>query len=93
MMPVESMKPYWKSEVYPLYRILSLNPSGSSGIAPLCVQTYADTSTASLCASGTGFPLRMAEVKVAVKESPAPTVSATFTFGVSWKETTPGVKT
>ena len=28
-----------------------------------------------------------------VKESPAPTVSATGTLGVSWKETTPGVNT
>ena len=48
------------------YFIRSLNASGNSGIAPLCVQTYAETSVANLCASGTAFPLRMA----AVKESP-----------------------
>ena len=49
--------------------------------------------TAVLWASGTDFPLRMLPTKEPVNESPAPTVSATFTFGVSWNETWPGVKT
>ena len=52
-------------------------------MAPFCVQTNAETSTALRCASATGIPFRMHEVKAAVKESPAPTVSATFTFGVA----------
>ena len=45
------------------------------------------------CASRTVFPFKIEATKVAVNESPAPTVSATFTFGVSTNETLPGVKT
>ena len=41
---------------------------------------------------GVGFDAGSTQ-KAAVKESPAPTVSATGTLGVSWKETTPGVNT
>lgn len=67
--------------------------SGRTGIAPSCVQTYADVLTASECASATVFPLRMLAMKAAVNESPAPTVSATSTFGVGWNDTFPGVKT
>lgn len=66
---------------------------GSVGMAPCCVQTNADVTTAFLWASSTDFPLRMLAMNAAVKESPAPTVSATSTLGVGWKETWPGVKT
>ena len=40
-----------------------------------------------------GLPFQNRATKVAVNESPAPTVSATFTFGVSTNDTLPGVKT
>ena len=40
-----------------------------------------------------GLPLRMAAQNEPVKESPAPTVSATVTFGVSWNEVSPGANT
>ena len=72
----------FRATFYPL-----ANNSGVNvGIAPFCVQTKALTSTASLCASTTGLPLRIAAQKEPVKESPAPTVSATSTFGVSWND-------
>ena len=67
--------------------------SGRTGIAPFWVQTKADTSTAFLWASSTLLPRMMDEMKAAVKESPAPTVSATSTEGVGWNDTLPGVKT
>ena len=60
--------------------------SGNGLIAPLCVQVYADTSTALRCDSATDAPLSMFTTKVAVNESPAPTVSATSTLGVSMDE-------
>lgn len=41
---------------------------------------------------GTGKPLKMLAVKAAVKESPAPTVSATFTCGVGKNDFASGVK-
>ena len=62
-------------------------------MAPFWVHTNAEASTASSCASRTVFPFKIEATKVAVKESPAPTVSATFTFGVSTNDTLPGVKT
>ena len=71
----------------------SVRSEGSTGIAPFLVQTNADVRTAIECASGTDFPLRMLAINAAVNESPAPTVSATSTFGVGWKETFPGVNT
>lgn len=67
--------------------------AGRVGIAPACVQTNADVSTARLCAFLTLFPLRMLEMKAAVNESPAPTVSSTSTTGVGWNDTLPGVNT
>lgn len=63
------------------------------GMAPFFVQTKAEVRTARLCASATDLPLRIEAMKAAVKLSPAPTVSATSTLGVGWKETLPGVKT
>ncbi len=57
--------------------------------SPLCVQVYADTSTALRCDSATDAPLSMFTTKVAVNESPAPTVSATSTLGVSMDEISP----
>lgn len=63
------------------------------GMAPFLVQTKADVRTAMEWACSTDLPFRMLAMKAAVKESPAPTVSATSTFGVGWKETCPGVKT
>ena len=51
-------------------------------MAPFCVQTKAETLTASAWASWMGLPFRMAAQNEPVKESPAPTVSATSTFGV-----------
>ena len=39
------------------------------------------------------LPFRMLAQNVPVKLSPAPTVSATSTFGVSWNDFTPGAKT
>lgn len=67
--------------------------AGRRGIAPACVQTNADVSTARLWAFFTLLPLRMFARKAAVNESPAPTVSSTSTTGVGWNETLPGVKT
>ena len=46
-------------------------------MAPFWVQTKAEASTANLCASLTFLPFKTAATKVAVNESPAPTVSAT----------------
>ena len=51
-------------------------------MAPFCVQTNALTFTANACASFTGIPFNIAEKNEPVNESPAPTVSATSTFGV-----------
>ena len=62
-------------------------------MAPCWVQTKAEVATAQAWASATDLPLRIEAMKAAVKESPAPTVSATSTLGVGWKETLPGVKT
>ena len=42
---------------------------------------------------GTLFPFSMEAMNAAVKLSPAPTVSATSTFGVGWNDTLPGVNT
>ena len=55
---------------------------GTSGIAPFCVQTNAETFTAMRCACGRLMPSMSCETRVAVKESPAPTVSATSACGV-----------
>ena len=66
---------------------------GNTGMAPFWVHTYADVHTANLCASSTGIPFSSPETNAAVNESPAPTVSATLTRGVSWNDTRPGVKT
>ena len=71
----------------------SVSSRGSVGIAPFCVHTNADVLTARLCASATLLPLSMLATNAAVKESPAPTVSATSTFGVGWNDTFPGVNT
>ncbi len=71
----------------------SVRSAGRTGIAPFFVQTNADVRTAVACASGTDLPFRMLAMNAAVKESPAPTVSATSTFGVGWKDTLPGVNT
>ena len=60
--------------------------SGRTGMAPLQVQTKAETSTASRWASRGVRPLISAAMKAAVNESPAPTVSATVTCGVSINE-------
>ena len=54
-------------------------------MAPDWVQTYALTFTAISCASGMLAPPRSLAIKVAVKLSPAPTVSATSTLGVGMK--------
>ena len=62
-------------------------------MAPLWVQTNAEVATALRWASATGISLRTLAMKAAVKESPAPTVSATSTLGVGWNDTLPGVKT
>ena len=67
--------------------------SGKTGMAPFCVQTKALAWTAMRCASGIGLPLRYWATKVAVNESPAPTVSATLTLGVSTHEVSSAVKT
>ena len=45
------------------------------------------------CASLTLLPFRILATNAPVNESPAPTVSATSTFGVSINETSPGVNT
>ncbi len=70
-----------------------VSEDGSSGIAPLLEHTKADVSTASLWASGTVLPFNMPDMNDAVKESPAPTVSSTFTAGVGRKYISPGIKT
>ena len=62
-------------------------------MAPFLVHTKAEVSTATLWASATLLPRRSDAMKAAVKLSPAPTVSATSTEGVGWKDTRPGVKT
>ncbi len=62
-------------------------------MAPCCVQTKAETSTAVLCASGMVFPLSSEATNPAVKASPAPTVSATVTIGVGLKNSSPEVNT
>lgn len=67
--------------------------AGRIGMAPAWVQTYADVSTALVWAVFTSLPFSMLEMKAAVKESPAPTVSSTSTTGVGWNETFPGVNT
>lgn len=67
--------------------------SGSIGIAPFWVQTNAEVRTAHVCASCTLLPCSIDETNAAVNESPAPTVSATSTFGVGWNDTCPGVNT
>ena len=67
--------------------------SGNTGIAPFCVHTYALTCTARLWASATLIPSRIEAQNVPVNESPAPTVSATSTFGVGWNDMVPGVNT
>ena len=51
--------------------------TGRIGMAPAWVQTYADVSTALVWAVFTSLPFSMLEMKAAVKESPAPTVSST----------------
>ena len=66
---------------------------GKIGIAPFWVHTKAEVFTAMVCASVTLFPLRIEAMNAAVKLSPAPTVSATSTFGVGWNDTLPGVNT
>lgn len=71
----------------------SVSSAGSVGIAPFFVHTNAEVLTASECASAMLLPLIIEEINAAVKLSPAPTVSATSTIGVGWKETLPGVKT
>ena len=64
------------------YASLYFNDAGIKGMAPCCVQTKALTFTARSWASFTDLPNRSEETKVAVNESPAPTVSATSTLGV-----------
>ena len=52
---------------------------GNSGIAPFWVHIQMpEASTTSSAASRTVFPFKIEATKVAVNESPAPTVSATF---------------
>ena len=76
------------------YFVYLSKSGGSVGMAPFWVHTKADTSTAFLWASWTGLPLMMLAQNEPVNESPAPTVSATSTFGVSWNEVSPSsVKT
>lgn len=62
-------------------------------MAPFWVHTNAEVFTAVSWASSTDLPLMIEERKAAVNESPAPTVSATSTIGVSLNDTLPGVKT
>ena len=85
--------PLFPQRKYPLTVIHSVSSGGSMGIAPFFVQTYAEVCTAREWASRTLLPLRIEAMKAAVKLSPAPTVSATSTLGVGWKDTFPGVKT
>lgn len=75
------------------FKIYWVSSGGRIGIAPSLVQTNADVRTAMEWASATLFPLRIEEMNAAVKLSPAPTVSATSTFGVGWNDTLPGVNT
>ena len=89
--PVQSIRPSLKNII--IYDNRPIKVSGNTGIAPCCVQTNAEVSTARRCASSTERPFKIAAVKAAVNESPAPTVSATSTFGVSTKEICPGVNT
>ena len=62
-------------------------------MAPFFVQTNAEVCTAREWDSVTLLPFRIDDMKAAVKLSPAPTVSATSTFGVGWNDTLPGVNT
>ena len=55
--------------------------SGNTGIAPCEVHTKALVSTAARWISSIGLRLNQPATKAAVKESPAPTVSATSTLG------------
>ena len=64
-----------------LYNVLMR--SGNTGIAPCEVHTKALVSTAARWISSIGLRLNQPATKAAVKESPAPTVSATSTLGVS----------
>ena len=64
-----------------------------TGMAPFCVQTKADTLTAVWCASRMDLPRRICATNEPVKESPAPTVSATVTLGVGTKLSSVSVKT
>lgn len=64
-----------------LYTVLMC--SGNTGIAPCEVHTKALVSTAARWISSIGLRLNQPATKAAVKESPAPTVSATSTLGVS----------
>lgn len=64
-----------------LYNVLMR--SGNTGIAPCEVHTKALVSTATRWISSIGLRLNQPATKAAVKESPAPTVSATSTLGVS----------
>lgn len=64
-----------------LYNVLMC--SGNTGIAPCEVHTKALVSTAARWISSIGLRLNQPATKAAVKESPAPTVSATSTLGVS----------
>ena len=64
-----------------LYNVLMR--SGNIGIAPCEVHTKALVSTAARWISSIGLRLNQPATKAAVKESPAPTVSATSTLGVS----------
>ena len=59
---------------------------GRWGIAPFWVQTNAEVCTAVAWASVKLLPLSRDATKAAVKLSPAPTVSATETFGVGINE-------
>ncbi len=57
-----------------------------SGQAPVLVQTKAEISTACLWASFKVLPAKIPATKAPEKASPAPTVSATVTLGVSMRE-------
>lgn len=62
---------------------------GTVGMAPDCVQTYAERSEANLCASSISLPTSNALQNAAVNESPAPTVSTTSTLGLALKDECP----
>ena len=68
------------------YAIDAVISCGRRGMAPCCVHTYAEVVTAISCARRTERPASSAAQKPAVKESPAPTVSATSTRGVGSDE-------